>query len=159
MALLMVMTLYLLVYSALQWRIRQGLKEKDRSYPDQKGNPTQRPTARWVFQNFEGIHVLYAGQQRMVLNMKQRHQTVIPFWGRTTSGFMYLTRHRGCGTGHLRATKPFGNGISTAVRSRSSAGRNASRLNRRSSLPPSRGLTLNAGYCAVTSIGWAFGRA
>jgi transposase len=59
MALLMVMTLCLLVYSALQWRVRQGLKENGQSYPDQKGHPTQRPTARWVFQSFDGIHVLY----------------------------------------------------------------------------------------------------
>ena len=45
MALLVVMTLCPLVYSALQWRIRQGLKETGRSYPDQKGYPTQTPTA------------------------------------------------------------------------------------------------------------------
>lgn len=81
MALLMVMTLCLLVYSALQWRVRQGLKEKGQSYPDQKGNPTQRPTARWVFQSFDGIHVLYVGQQRVVLNMKERHRTVVSVLG------------------------------------------------------------------------------
>jgi Transposase len=81
MALLMVMTLCLLVYSALQWRIRQGLKEKGQSYPDQKGNPTQHPTARWVFQSFDGIHVLHVGQQRVVLNMKERHRTVVSVLG------------------------------------------------------------------------------
>jgi transposase len=81
MALLMVMTLCLLVYSALQWRIRQGLKEKGQSYPDQKGNPTQRPTARWVFQSFDGIHVLCVGQKRVVLNMKERHRTVVSVLG------------------------------------------------------------------------------
>ena len=81
MALLMVMTLCLLVYSALQWRIRQGLKEKGLSYPDQKGNPTQRPTARWVFQSFDGIHVLCVGPKRVVLNMKERHRTVVSVLG------------------------------------------------------------------------------
>lgn len=81
MALLMVMTLCLLVYSALQWRIRQGLKETGQSYPDQKGNPTQRPTARWVFQSFDGIHVLCVGQKRVVLNMKERHRTIISVLG------------------------------------------------------------------------------
>jgi transposase len=81
MALLMVMTLCLLVYAALQWRIRQGLKETGQSYPDQKGNPTQRPTARWVFQSFDGIHVLYVGQQRVILNMKERHRTIVSVLG------------------------------------------------------------------------------
>jgi transposase len=81
MALLMVMTLCLLVYSALQWRIRQGLKEADRSYPNQKGNPTQRPTARWVFQSFEGIHVLHAGEQQLILNVEEPHRTVLSILG------------------------------------------------------------------------------
>jgi transposase len=80
-ALLMVMTLCLLVYSALQWRIRQGLKEKGQSCPDQKGNSTQTPTARWVFQSFDGIHVLYVGQQGVILNMKERHRTVVSVLG------------------------------------------------------------------------------
>lgn len=81
MALLMAQALCLLIYSALQWRIRQGLKERGRSYPDQKGYPAQTLTARWVFQSFDGIHVLYAGQQRVVLNMKERHRTVVSILG------------------------------------------------------------------------------
>jgi transposase len=47
MASLMIMTLCLMVYSALEWRIREGLQAQDKTFPDQKGNPTQRPTARW----------------------------------------------------------------------------------------------------------------
>lgn len=81
MALLMVMTLCLLVYAALQWRIRQGLKETGCSYPDQKGNPTQRPTARWVFQSFKGIHVLYTGKQQFILNLEEYHRTVVSILG------------------------------------------------------------------------------
>jgi len=81
MALLMVMTLCLLVYSALQWRIRQGLTETGQAYPDQKGNPTQRPTARWVFQGFEGIHVLHTGKQQLILNLEEDHRTVLSVLG------------------------------------------------------------------------------
>jgi transposase len=77
MAMLMVMTLCLMVYAALQYRIRQGLQAGGRSYPDQKGKPTQRPTARWIFQSFEGIHVLHTEQQHVVLNMKEHHRTVV----------------------------------------------------------------------------------
>lgn len=77
MALLMVMTLCLLVYAALQYRIRQGLKETGQSYPDQKRNGTQCPTARWIFQSFVGIHMLYAGSQHLVLSLNEHHQTVI----------------------------------------------------------------------------------
>jgi len=82
MALLMVMTLCLLVYSALEWRIREGLQAQDLAFPDQKGNPTQRPTARWVFERFLGIHVLFEGQRRLVLNMKERHQIILTVLGK-----------------------------------------------------------------------------
>ncbi|MFB6232280.1 MAG: IS1634 family transposase [Salinibacter sp.] len=80
-ALLMVMTLCLMVYAALQHRIRQGLQAGERSYPDQKGKPTQRPTARWIFQSFEGIHVLHVGSQHLVLNMEEHHRTVVSILG------------------------------------------------------------------------------
>jgi len=81
MALLMVMTLCLLVYAALQWHIRKGLKETGRSYPDQNGESDQRPTARWVFQSFEGIHVLHTGKQEFILNLEEYHKTVVSILG------------------------------------------------------------------------------
>jgi transposase len=81
MALLMVMTLCLLVYSALEWRIREGLQDHDLAFPDQKGNPTQRPTARWVFQVFHGIHLLLDGGHEVVLNMKDRHRRILTVLG------------------------------------------------------------------------------
>jgi transposase len=81
MASLMIMTLCLLVYSALEWRIREGLQAQDLAFPDQKGNPTQRPTARWVFERFLGIHVLFEGRRRLVLNMKERHEPIIAVLG------------------------------------------------------------------------------
>ena len=45
----MIMTLCLLVYSVLERRIRRGLQAQDSAFPNQKRNPTQRPTAQWVF--------------------------------------------------------------------------------------------------------------
>ena len=63
MALLMIMTVCLLVYAALEHRIRTALKAHGATFPDQKGKPTQMPTARWVFHCFVGIHVLFLPQQ------------------------------------------------------------------------------------------------
>ncbi len=88
MALLMVMTLCLLVYAALQHRIRQSLSEQQQSFPDQKGKPTQRPTARWVFQCFVGIHLLVIdSQQQLVLNLKDHHQQLLALLGRRYETF------------------------------------------------------------------------
>jgi transposase len=46
----MVMTACLLVCAALEYRIRTTLATYQASVPDQKGKPTQKPTARWVFE-------------------------------------------------------------------------------------------------------------
>jgi transposase len=64
MALLMVMTVCLLVYAALEYRIRQSLAEHEASVPDQKGKPTRRPTARWVFELFMGTCICSRSRRR-----------------------------------------------------------------------------------------------
>ena len=82
MALMAVMTLCLMVYAALEHRIRQGLAEHRQTFPDQKGHPAECPTARWVFQFFTGIHVLLVGQiTEVVLNLNTHHQTLLAILG------------------------------------------------------------------------------
>jgi transposase len=56
MALVMVMTVCVLVYAALAYRIRMALKEHGATLPNQKGQRTQNPTARWVCPDFGGLH-------------------------------------------------------------------------------------------------------
>ena len=59
MALLMIMTLALLVYSIAQRRLRKALKESNEAIPNQINQPSSKPTLRWVFQLLEGISVVY----------------------------------------------------------------------------------------------------
>jgi transposase len=83
MALLMVMTVCLLVYAALEYRIRQVLTVHEATFPDQKGKPTQTPTARWVFQYFVGIHLLrMPGEGAMVLNLNDEHRKLLRLLGK-----------------------------------------------------------------------------
>ncbi len=73
MALLMVMTVCLLVYAALEYRIRATLRSHDAMLPDQKGKATSRPTARWVFELFLDVHLLLIvtdTTQVSVMNLK-----------------------------------------------------------------------------------------
>jgi hypothetical protein len=56
MALRMVMTVCLLVYAALDYRLRKGLKAHEATVPDQQGKRLQNPTARWGFPYCVGIH-------------------------------------------------------------------------------------------------------
>jgi transposase len=88
MALLMVMTVCLLVYAALEHRIRTALKEHAATFPDQKGKRIQTPTARWVFHYFVGIHVLFIpGQGLMVLNLTDEHQHLLQLLGKRYAWF------------------------------------------------------------------------
>jgi transposase len=88
MALLMMMTVCLLVYAALEYRIRTALKEHAATFPDQKGKRIQNPTARWVFHYFVGIHVLYIpGQGLMILNLTDEHQRLLQLLGKRYAWF------------------------------------------------------------------------
>jgi len=81
-ALLMVMTCCLMVYAGLEHQIRKTLVEKDCYFPDMKYKPAQRPTARWVFQCFEGITIMYwPDNPPLVANMEPRNQTIVDCLG------------------------------------------------------------------------------
>jgi transposase len=82
MALMMVMTLCLLVYAALEYRLRQALNQHDQTFPNQKGQPTRTPTARWVCQFFTGIHLLVIAQEQvLVLNMNEHQRGLLAVLG------------------------------------------------------------------------------
>jgi transposase len=82
MALLLVMTVCLLVYTALEYRIRKALKDHEATFPNQQGKQMQNPTARWVFHYFVGIHLLcQAGQWPIVLNLTAEHQHLLRLLG------------------------------------------------------------------------------
>ena len=83
-ALLMVMTCSLMIYAALEHRIRAGLKIKQRSILDMKKKPTQTPTARWVFIRFMGIHELtLADTAPLITGIRDCASTVIDVLGDT----------------------------------------------------------------------------
>jgi transposase len=84
-ALGMVMCLCLLVYTIAQRFLRQRLEKLKASLPNQLGKPTKRPTMRWIFQIFEGVHLLIhrlaCGVQERVLNMNQVRYQVLSVLG------------------------------------------------------------------------------
>ena len=59
MALAMIMTLALMVYSLGQRQLRRALDGSNSTLPNQKGKPTARPTLRWILQCFQSIHLIF----------------------------------------------------------------------------------------------------
>jgi len=82
MALLMIMTVCLMVYAALEYRLRQGLHQQGQTVLNQSGKPTDRPTARWIFHCFVGIHILFQeGQCVGIVNLEEHHWNIITLLG------------------------------------------------------------------------------
>ncbi len=83
-ALLMVMTLCLMVYAAIQHRIRYELKKQSRTFPDMKKKPAQNPTGRWIFCCFDGIYVqTINGTEKHVIGISENQATIIFILGST----------------------------------------------------------------------------
>jgi len=88
-AMLMIMTLCLLVYCALEHTIRKRLKESDTFIEDQLKKPTQNPTARWVFETFYEIqYVIIPQLSKIVLaNLKRENRLVLNALGESYWSF------------------------------------------------------------------------
>ncbi len=82
-AVLMIMTLCLLVYAALEHRSRSVLKNAEAFFPDLKGKkPTQTPTARWIFASFFAIHVFRMdGSKEQITGMKPFQKRLLELLG------------------------------------------------------------------------------
>jgi hypothetical protein len=84
----MVMTVCLLVSTALEYRIRKALTDPEAAFPDQKGKRIHNPTARWVFPYWVGMPVLYIpGQGLFVLNLTDEHQHLLQLLGKRYEWF------------------------------------------------------------------------
>lgn len=82
-AMLMMMTLCLMVYAALEYKIRKELKEQNKTFPNQLGKPVQNPTARWIFENFHEIQIVIidALKQHIIANLLERNYFILDLLG------------------------------------------------------------------------------
>jgi transposase len=89
-ALLMVMTLCLLVYSALEYKIREKLRENGENFLNPLKKPTQKPTTRWVFFCFLGLHMVFIDHKKLqITNLKERHRIILRCLGPPYQKFYY----------------------------------------------------------------------
>ena len=87
-ALLFIMTLCLMVYSALEYRIRKELKVQGKYFPNQTKRDIQNPTAKWVFFCFVGVHeIIIENTEKIVANLKPSHKVILKILGPIYSDF------------------------------------------------------------------------
>lgn len=100
-ALSFVMCLCLLVYSIAQRKLREVIKAKDEPIPNQLGKPTKRPTIRWIYQIFQGIHVVYMKIHNQVkvqvTNLTDIHRHILELLGNQYQKIYYFSTVT-CGT-------------------------------------------------------------
>ena len=57
-ALMVIMTLCLIVYNVGEFRLREALRDRDETLPNQVGKSIQNPTLRWIFKKLRDIAVV-----------------------------------------------------------------------------------------------------
>ncbi len=77
--LLFLMTLSLLVYNLGQRELRKSLKRAKSGVKNQVGKPTDNPTLRWIFQSFQGIHLLTLNGLQKVVNLTEERRFILEF--------------------------------------------------------------------------------
>ncbi len=89
-ALVFIMTLCLTVYAALEYKIRLALESENQTINNQVGKPKKKPTSRWVFQLFSGIHLLCGMEKDIVLNIKDIHLKILDLLGENYKKYYFL---------------------------------------------------------------------
>ena len=76
---MMLMALCLLVYNLGQRQLRIALKTQKATVKNQLSKPTESPTLRWIFQCFQGIHILITQEVDRILNLMDEHCRILQF--------------------------------------------------------------------------------
>jgi transposase len=74
---LFLMSLCLLVYNLGQRELRNSLKRAQTGVKNQIGKLTDHPTLRWIFQCFQGIHLLTLNGIQKVINLKKERSFIL----------------------------------------------------------------------------------
>ncbi len=95
-ALSLVMVLCLLIYRLAEVRLRRQLAATGQTIPDQRNQPTNHPTMRWIFQCFEGIdllriHARGGGTTLLVLQLTPLHEQILALLGPAYLEFYHFT--------------------------------------------------------------------
>jgi len=76
----MLMGLCLLVYNIGQRMIRQELKRRGETRKNQLKKSRDNPTLRWIFQLFQGIHLVEIEGRQMVSNLREEIRKILDYF-------------------------------------------------------------------------------
>ena len=89
-ALAMIMGLCLLVYSIGQRQLRSSLASLEETVPNQRGQPTERPTLRWVLQCFQSVHLVWVDARKWSIKLNDSQTHILRFLGSACQKYYFL---------------------------------------------------------------------
>lgn len=75
----MLMALCLMVYKLGERALRMALADSEAILANQLGKPTKTPTLRWIFQQFQGLHVVESQGQVQLTNLTNSRREILRF--------------------------------------------------------------------------------
>ena len=78
-AMLFLMSLCLLVYNLGQRELRNSLKRLKIGVKNQVHKLTSSPTLRWIFQCFQGIHLVTLNEVKQIVNLTEERRFILNF--------------------------------------------------------------------------------
>ncbi len=76
---LFLMSFCLLVYNLGQRELRNCLKRAKVGIKNQVGKVTKSPTLRWIFQCFQGIHLVILNGLKKIVNLTEERVFILKF--------------------------------------------------------------------------------
>ena len=87
----MLMGLSLLVYSIGQKQLRTNLKQNNSGVKNQLGQLTDKPTLRWIFQGFQGIHVVVLNGVKQIVNLTDSRLETLNYFSQYCQKYYILS--------------------------------------------------------------------
>ncbi|MGK7947714.1 MAG: IS1634 family transposase [Xenococcaceae cyanobacterium] len=87
----MLMGLSLLVYSIGQRQLRANLKQNNTGVKNQLGKVTDRPTLRWIFQCFQGVHLVVLNGVKQIVNLTDSRVETLNYFSKHCQKYYILS--------------------------------------------------------------------
>ena len=87
----MLMGLSLLVYTLGQRQLRGNLKQNNTGLKNQLGKLTDQPTLRWIFQSFQGVHLIVLNGVKQIVNLHDSRVEIINYFSKYCQKYYILS--------------------------------------------------------------------
>ncbi len=87
----MLMGLSLLVYTLGQRQLRANLKQHNTGVKNQLGKITDKPTLRWIFQCFQGIHLVVLNGVKQIVNLTDSRSETLNYFDQSCRKYYLLS--------------------------------------------------------------------